>query len=228
MNFTHTYQQIWILWVEIHLYLQVKCQCSCNDLTKLIYIYKCSTTFPVLMFQISCMCDNFCKQMTSDSVTTSQTNGKCGLWIGVPSFLCCEKCLIRHGLQIYIAWTHGFFLQISKSLSLTEHNVNPKETIFIHITNNYYFPTNGFHIYLSSLSISINSNMSIHLSSSGMWRANMDTGSSQSILQPRMSDSFRAWTCRDWLGTRAHWWGFKHCTLSLGGNCSKRRKQLMQ
>ena len=123
-------------------------------------------------------------------------------------------------------WTHGFFLQISKSLSLTEHNVNPKEIIFIHITNDYYLPTNGFHTYLSSRSISINSNMSIHLSSSGMWRANMDTGSSQSILQPRMSDSFRAWTCRDWLGTRAHWWGFKHCTLSLGGNCSKRRKQL--
>jgi len=121
-----------------------------------------------------------------------------------------------------------FLSPISKSLSLTEHNVNPKETIFIHITNNYYFPTNSFHIYLSSLSISINSNMSIHLSSSGMWRASMDTASSQSILQPRMSDSFRAWTCRDWLGTRAHWWGFKHCTLSLGGNCSKRRKQLMQ
>jgi hypothetical protein len=62
----------------------------------------------------------------------------------------------------------------------------------------------------------------MHLSSSGMWSANMDTGSSQSILQPRMSDSFKAWTCRDWLGTRAHWWGFKHCTLSLGGNCSKK------
>jgi len=100
--------------------------------------------------------------------------------------------------------------------------------LFIHITNDYYFPTNGFHIYLSSRSISINSNMSIHLSSSGMWRANMDTGSSQSILQPRMSESFRAWTCKDWLGTRAHWWGFKHCTLSLGGNCSKRRKQMIQ
>jgi hypothetical protein len=52
----------------------------------------------------------------------------------------------------------------------------------------------------------------------------MDTGSSQSILQPRMSDSFRAWTCRDWLGTRAHWWGFKHCTLSLGGNCKQKKE----
>lgn len=66
----------------------------------------------------------------------------------------------------------------------------------------------------------------MHLSSSGMWSANMDTGSSQSILQPRMSESFRACTCKDWLGTRAHWWGFKHCTLSLGGNCRKKRKEL--
>lgn len=58
----------------------------------------------------------------------------------------------------------------------------------------------------------------MHLSSSGMWIASIDMGSSQSMLQPLMSDNLRAWTWRDWLGTRAHWLGFRHWTFNLGGN----------
>lgn len=71
---------------------------------------------------------------------------------------------------------------------------------------------------LNSLSISMSSRISMHLSSSGMWRASMEMASSQSIDQPRISESLSAWTWSDWLGTLAHWWGFRHWTLSLGGN----------
>lgn len=76
--------------------------------------------------------------------------------------------------------------------------------------------------YLSKRSISINSRTSIHLSSSGMCTASMEIGSSQSILHPLISDNFKAWTCSDWLGTRAHWCGLRHWTFNLGGNWKKK------
>lgn len=186
---------------KINLHPEVQYHCPCAYVNE---IHACVT--------------NFCKEITSGSVTKSQT--KWMMWSPYRSSFLFSLWRMLNNTWGPVCKLHGFILQIPKSLFLTEHNVHPKETIFIHINNDYCFPANGFHIYLSSRSISINSNMSIHLSSSGMWSANIDTGSSQSILQPRMSDSFRAWTCRDWLGTRAHWWGFKHCTLSLGGNCS--------
>jgi hypothetical protein len=131
-----------------------------------------------------------------------------------------EHFWIIYFVILWLLWPHH------KVLCSLHYLSRAKAGQFLTYHNNYHCLLNGVHIYLSSRSISINSNMSMHLSSSGMWSANMDTGSSQSILQPRISDSFKACTCKDWLGTRAHWLGFKHCTLSLGGNCRRKGKEL--
>lgn len=81
--------------------------------------------------------------------------------------------------------------------------------------------------YHKSLSISISSRISMHLSSSGKCKANMDTGSSHNILQPLISDSFKACTSRDWFGTLAHWCGLRHCTFNLGGNWKQYGTQIL-
>ena len=47
----------------------------------------------------------------------------------------------------------------------------------------------------------------------------MGTVSSQSMDQPRMSESLSACSCWSRLGARAHWFGFRRCTFSRGGNC---------
>ena len=54
----------------------------------------------------------------------------------------------------------------------------------------------------------------IYLSSSGMWMAIMETGSSLSKDHPRMSESLRAWFTRLRFGTLAHVFGFMHCTYN--------------
>ena len=64
----------------------------------------------------------------------------------------------------------------------------------------------------------MSSRMSIHLSSSGMCKASIDTASSHNMDHPLISDSLSACTCSDWLGTLAHWCGFRHWTFNLGGN----------
>ena len=73
-------------------------------------------------------------------------------------------------------------------------------------------------IYLKSFSCSISSYMSKQRSSSGICNATIDIASSQSSDQPRISDSFKACILSSTFGTRDHWFGFKHWTLSLGGN----------
>ena len=55
----------------------------------------------------------------------------------------------------------------------------------------------------------------IYLSSSGMWMAIMETGSSLSKDHPRMSESLRAWFTRLRFGTLAHVFGFMHCTFNV-------------
>ena len=61
--------------------------------------------------------------------------------------------------------------------------------------------------------------MLAYLSSSGMCSAIMGTVSSQSMDQPRMSESLSACSCWSRLGARAHWFGLRRCTFSRGGNC---------
>lgn len=97
---------------------------------------------------------------------------------------------------------HGKW-QISKRLSCTRRNMKC-------ITRKAK--------YLKSFSCSMSSRISIHLSSSGIWRASIETGSSHSVDHPRSSDNLRAWIFKNAFGTRAHWWGFRNWVFNLGGN----------